>query len=134
MNSILIIEDDAFLRDLISKKISSSGFTPLEAVNGEAALKKVKEERPSLILLDLLIPPPDGFEVLFKLKQDPETHSIPVIILSNLGQKEDVERGMSLGASDYLVKAQFTPEEIMAKIKEVLEKNDTNVAIPEPKT
>lgn len=122
MQSILIVEDDPFLRDLISKKISSSGFEAVEAVDGKSALEKSKTSKPALILLDLLIPPPDGFEVLLKLKKDPGTSSIPVIVLSNLGQKEDVEKGMNLGAVDYMIKAQFTPEEIVEKINKILKK------------
>jgi len=131
MNTILIIEDDAFLRELISKKLSSAGFTPLDAIDGETGLEKAREEKPSLILLDLLLPVQDGFEVLSKLKQNPKTSSVPVIILSNLGQKEDVDKGLSLGASDYLIKAQFTPEEIIAKVKEALEKNSNLPPAPE---
>jgi DNA-binding response OmpR family regulator len=120
--NILIIEDDAFLRDLINKKLSSAEFTTTEAIDGETGIKKAKEEKPDLILLDLLLPGPDGFEVLSKLKTDSSTSSIPVIILSNLGQKEEVEKGMELGAIDYLIKAQFTPEEIVIKVREAFEK------------
>lgn len=123
MQTILIIEDDEFLRELISKKLSSVGFGILEAVNGEDGLAKAVEKEPSLILLDLLLPVQDGFEILSKLKQNPKTSSIPIIVLSNLGQKEDVDKGMELGADDYLIKAQFTPEEIVTKVKEALEKN-----------
>ena len=123
MQKVLIIEDDGFLRELISKKLSSSGFDITEAINGEDGLKKAEEEKPALILLDLLLPVQDGFEVLAKLKGDPKTSSIPVIILSNLGQKEDVDKGMEMGATDYLIKAQFTPEEVIAKVKETLAKN-----------
>ncbi len=126
MESILIIEDDAFLRDLVCKKLSTEGFKTLEAVDGQSGIKLAKEEKPSLILLDLLLPVPDGFEILSQLKSAPETSSIPVIILSNLGQKEDVDKGMELGAVDYLIKAQFTPEEIIVKVKEALgKKNNT---------
>jgi len=120
--NILIIEDDSFLRDLLKKKLKSFGFGVLEAVDGDKGLKKVKEEKPDLILLDLLLPTTDGFEVLSKIKQDPTTSSIPVIILSNLGQKEDVDKGLSLGAMDYLIKAQSTPDDIVAKIITVLKK------------
>jgi DNA-binding response OmpR family regulator len=122
MKKILIVEDDAFLRDLINKKLSSAGFAVSEAVNGEAGLTSAKEAKPDLILLDLLLPTIDGFEVLSKLKANPETSPIPVIILSNLGQKEDLDKGMGLGAIDFMIKAQFTPEEIIAKVKEVFEK------------
>jgi len=132
MKTILFIEDDAFLRSLIGKKLSAAGFRPTEAVDGQTGFKKAKEEKPDLILLDLLLPAPDGFEILSKLKNDTTTSSIPVIILSNLGQKEDVDRGLSLGADDYLIKAQFTPEEIIVKIKETLKKNNSDF-IPAPK-
>lgn len=123
--NILIIEDDAFLRDLIQKKLSSAEFITSEAIDGESGIKKIKEENPDLILLDLLLPNIDGFEVLEKIKKDPAISNIPVIILSNLGQKEDIEKGMALGAVDYLIKAQFTPDEIIIKVREVFEKANT---------
>src|SRR3989344_1760936 len=113
---ILIIEDDKFLRELISKKLVNEGFAIALAVDGEEALKKVKEEKPDLILLDLILPGVDGFEVLAKIKSDPSVLSIPVIILSNLGQEEEIEKGLKLGAVSYLVKAYFTPAEIIEKI------------------
>lgn len=120
MKKILIIEDDKFLRELISRKLSSENFEVIEAVDGESGLKKAKEEAPELILLDLILPGIDGFEVLAKIKEDAAVASIPVIILSNLGQRDDVERGLKLGAVDYLVKAHFTPNEIIKKVQEVL--------------
>lgn len=117
---ILIIEDDKFLRDLIAKKLIKEDFEISEAIDGEEGARKVKEEKPDLILLDLILPGIDGFEVLSKIKEDPGLASIPVIILSNLGQKDDVERGLKLGAVDYLIKAHFTPGEIIEKIKKAL--------------
>ncbi len=117
---ILIIEDDKFLRELISRKISDEGFDVAEAVDGEEGVKKVKTEKPDLILLDLILPGIDGFEVLSRAKEDLNSASIPVIILSNLGQKEEVEKGLKLGAVDYLIKAHFTPGEIVEKIKAIL--------------
>jgi len=75
-----------------------------------------------LVLLDLILPGIDGFEVLTRMKQDPALSPVPVIILSNLGQKDDVERGMKLGAADYMVKAHFTPNEIIEKVKQILTK------------
>jgi len=84
--------------------------------------KSGKSKKPDLVLLDLILPGIDGFEVLAKVKEDPATTSVPVIILSNLGQREDVERGMKLGAIDYLIKAHFTPNEIIDKIKVNLKK------------
>src|SRR4030042_1829440 len=117
---ILIIEDDKFLRDLIAQKLLKEDFDISQAVDGEEGIKKIKEEKPDLILLDLILPGIDGFEVLTQMKSDQNLPPIPVIILSNLGQKEDIEKGMKLGATDYLIKAHFTPGEIIDKIKGIL--------------
>jgi DNA-binding response OmpR family regulator len=118
--SILVVEDDRFLRELMSQKLIREGFKTILAVDGEEGLKKIKEEKPGLVLLDLILPGIDGFEVLTKVKADPEISQTPIIILSNLGQREDVERGMKLGATDYLIKAHFTPGEIIEKIKNII--------------
>ena len=120
MEKILIIEDDKFLRELIVQKLIKEGYNISEAIDGEEGIKKIKEEKPDLVLLDLILPGIDGFEVLTQMKEDQNITKIPVIILSNLGQKEDVERGLELGAIDYLIKAHFTPGEIIEKIKSVL--------------
>jgi len=117
---ILIIEDDKFLRELISQKLLKEGYDIAEAVDGEKGVKSVKDEKPDLILLDLILPGMDGFEVLVKIKEDSEIAQIPVIILSNLGQKDDIEKGLKMGAVDYLIKAHFTPGEIISKIKAIL--------------
>jgi len=118
--TILIIEDDKFLRDLIAQKLIREGYEVSEAIDGETGIKKVKEEKPALVLLDLILPGIDGFEVLSRMKEDPALTQIPVVILSNLGQREDVERGIKMGAVDYLIKAHFTPREIIDKIKAAL--------------
>ena len=120
MSKILIVEDDKFLRELIVMKINKEGYDVFEAVDGEEGIKKIIEEKPDLILLDLILPGIDGFEVLSQIKSNPTVSSIPVIILSNLGQKEDIERGIELGATDYMIKAHFTPGEIVEKIKTIL--------------
>ena len=120
MQKILVIEDDKFLRELIVRKLAQENFETFEAIDGEEGFKKAKEEKPDLILLDLILPGIDGFEVLSKLKEDPSLSPIPVVILSNLGQKDDVERGFKLGAVDYLIKAHFTPGEIIEKVKGAL--------------
>lgn len=117
---VLIIEDDKFLRELISQKLMKENYETSEAIDGEEGIKKIKEEKPHLVLLDLILPGIDGFEVLSRMRDDPVVSSIPVIILSNLGQKEDVEKGLKLGAADYLIKAHFTPGEIIEKIKNIL--------------
>lgn len=118
--TILVVEDDKFLRELMSQKLIKEGFKISQAIDGEEGLKKIKEEKPSLVLLDLILPGIDGFGVLAQMKEDPQASKIPVIILSNLGQREDVERGLKLGATDYLIKAHFTPGEIIEKIKNII--------------
>jgi|SRR3989344_6672071 len=120
MPKILIIEDDKFLRELIAQKLVKSGYDVLSSIDGEDGLKKIKEDRPDLVLLDLILPNIDGFEVLSQIKGDPKINAVPVIIFSNLGQKEDTEKGLKLGAADYLIKAHLTPGEIVEKIKNVL--------------
>jgi len=117
---ILVIEDDKFLRELIAQKLIKENFEVSEAVDGEEGIKKIDEEKPDLILLDLILPGIDGFEVLARMRKESTLSSIPVIILSNLGQKDDVEKGLKMGAVDYLIKAHFTPGEIIDKIKAVL--------------
>ncbi len=119
--TILVIEDDKFLRELMSQKLVGDGYKVSAAVDGEEGIKKIKEEKPFLVLLDLILPGIDGFEVLSRAKIDPETAKIPIIMLSNLGQREDIERGLKLGATDYLIKAHFTPGEIIEKIKKILQ-------------
>ena len=119
---ILIVEDDLFLSDLCSKKLKKVGFEVSAVFDGQDGLKIIKEEKPALVLLDIVLPGLSGFEVLKQIKTNPESASIPVIILSNLGQKEDIQRGITLGAEDYIVKANYTPSEIIEKIKKVMEK------------
>jgi len=120
--SVLIVEDDKFLRELLVRKLENTGFDVSFAVNGEEALKKIKEQMPQLILLDLVLPGIDGFEVLKQVKANERMDGIAIIILSNLGQQGEVERGIRLGADDYLIKAHFTPDEIIQKAKMILEK------------
>jgi len=120
--NILIIEDDEFFRELIREKLLASGFNVLEAMDGEVGVEKIKEEKPDLVLLDMLLPNMDGFELLLKVKSDTKLSSIPIVILSNLGQQEDIERALKLGAVDYLVKSQFDIDQIIDKINIILEK------------
>jgi len=119
-NKILVIEDDKFLRELISQKLVKEGYDIAEATDGEKGIEAVKKEQPSLVLLDLILPGIDGFEVLARIKSDPEASEVPVIILSNLGQKDDIEKALKMGAIDYLIKAHFTPAEIIEKIRGVM--------------
>jgi len=92
MPKILVIEDDKFLRELLERKLQEEGFTVSSANNGEEGLEKIKEEKPELVLLDLILPGIDGFEILKKIRENPELSHIPIIVLSNLGQQEDIKR------------------------------------------
>lgn len=121
---ILLVEDDAFLRDIIFKKLTKEGFDVVEAEDGEKALIKADEGGFDIILLDIILPTINGFEVLEKIKSSSkkEVSKTPVIMLSNLGQEDDIQKALSLGADNYLVKAHFTTEEIVKKIKQELSK------------
>jgi len=120
MAKILVIEDDKFLRELISQKLVKEGYDISEAMDGEEGIEAAKKEQPDLILLDLILPGIDGFEVLARIKSEPEASKVPVIILSNLGQKDDIEKALKMGAVDYLIKAHFTPAEIIEKIRGIM--------------
>ena len=117
---VLIVEDDVFLSGIYQKKFEMEGFKVTMAGDGEIGWQTAKKKKPDIILLDILLPKLDGFAVLEKLKKDGETKNIPVILLTNLGQKDDVEKGIKLGAVDYLIKAHFKPSETVAKVKKAL--------------
>lgn len=123
---VLVVEDDKFLRELINRKLQSENFETVLAVDGEVALVLIEKEMPDIVLLDLILPGINGFEVLAKIKESEKTKNIPVVILSNLGQKDDIDKGMNLGATDYLVKAHFTPSEIIEKTNQILAKASGN--------
>lgn len=120
---VLLVEDDRFLGDLLAKHFTQEGFLFDLAVDGESALKKAEEMKPDLVLLDLLLPGIDGYEVLKQLKANSVLAHTPVIILSNLGQKDEIEKAMALGAVDFLVKVKFDLAEIVSKVKNTLSKN-----------
>jgi len=117
---ILIVEDDKFLRGLLVRKLELENFKIAIASNGKEMFEKVREEKPRLILLDLILPDIDGFQILEILKKDEKTKDIPVLILSNLGQKDDIEKCLGMGAIDYLIKAHFTPKDIIQKVKALI--------------
>jgi len=120
---ILLVEDDAFLVDIYTTKLNEEGFAVEVAKTGEEALKKLEKIKPDLILLDIVLPGIDGWEILKKVKADPKLKNIQVVILSNLGRKEEVEKGINLGSVKYLVKANYTPTEVVEEIK-LLFKNE----------
>ena len=117
---ILFIDDDNFLRKVYNAELSDQGHEVILAADGEEGVKKAKEEDPDLILLDMIMPKKNGFEVLTDLQSDPKTKNIPVIILSNLGQDDDIKKGKDLGAVDYLVKDNITLANILEKINHYL--------------
>lgn len=122
MKTILFIEDESALQKTFGDLLDQEGYEMISALDGEIGLRLAKKEDPDLILLDLILPKVHGFEVLKKLKQDPKTENIPIIILTNLEGVEDVERALELGATTYLVKADYELEEVLTKIKKALEK------------
>lgn len=117
---ILVIEDDKFLRELLVRKLANEGFDVKNAIDAVAAFAILAERKPNIILCDLILPGVDGFEILDRIKADPKIADVPVVILSNLGQKEDLEKAMKLGAKDFMVKANFTLDEIVTKVRGIV--------------
>ncbi len=120
MKRILLVEDDPFLGDIYITKLEKAGFFVEIAKDVREGLKKLKEKSFHLILLDIVLPEIQGWELLKKIKKDKKFEKIPVVILSNLGQKEEIEKGLKLGAKKYLIKAHYTPSQILEEIKKVL--------------
>lgn len=120
--SILLIEDDEFLAELYATKLTLEGFDVILAIDGEKGLKMIKTKKPDLILLDIILPKMDGFEVLKAMKADKSLKKTPIILLTNLSQKDEVKKGLALGANDYLIKAHFMPSEVVKKIKQTINK------------
>ncbi len=123
MKKILLVEDDLFLIDIYNVKLKESGFLVDVAEDGESGLKKALENNYDLIILDIVLPCIDGRDVLRKIKAEENLKNVPVIILSNLGQKNEIEEGMKLGASKYLIKAHYTPSEMVEEITNILKEN-----------
>lgn len=119
--SIVLVEDDTFISGMYQTKLASLGFSVEVKEDGEAAWERLSQDPlPDLVLLDIVLPKKDGFEILEGLRKEDRTKNLPIILLTNLGQKPDVERGIKLGADDYIIKAHFTPSEVVEKIKKVL--------------
>ena len=117
---ILLVDDDLTLLEMYEDRLKAEGFTIIQATNGEEALKKVREVKPSLIILDIMMPKVNGFDVLKNIRADQEFKNTPVIILTALIQDVDRIQGKKLGATDYIVKSETMPGEIIDKIKKVL--------------
>jgi DNA-binding response OmpR family regulator len=117
---VLIVEDDPILQRTVFDFLALEGFEMVAASNGEEGIEMAKSENPDLILLDIILPKKDGFEVIETLKADEKTKNIPIILLTNLGSLNDVEKALKMGANNYLVKADYKMEEVAKKVKEVL--------------
>jgi len=128
MKNILLIEDDPFLLDIYTTKLKEAGFSVEVATDGEQGLKKLvasvqKGKNFDLLVLDIVLPKIDGWEVLNKIKNAPQQYGgeLKTVVLSNLGQREEVRKAFNMGATKYLIKAHYTPAEVVEEIKKVLE-------------
>lgn len=120
---VMLIEDDTYISDMYKLKLESEGFKVTVAHDGATGLQTLFAEAPTfdLVLLDVVMPSMDGFEVLQKIRKHREAKRVPVIMFTNLGQKDSVEKGLALGAADYIIKAHFTPCEVVEKIRNFLQ-------------
>lgn len=119
---VLVVEDDSLLQDMLAQQLVKDSWSVNYAKDGEKALELARSEKPDVILLDLMLPGVSGYDILAQLKKDPELQHIPVIILSNLGQQEDMDKGLQLGAADFMIKSNFTLDEVSAKMTSLLQK------------
>jgi len=120
MKTVLFIDDEADLQRTLGEFLKQEGYNVLSALDGENGLGLAKKQNPDLILLDLIMPKMNGFETLAALKSDPGTKSIPVIILTNLEDINDIDRAIEAGADSYLLKSHYSPDEVIEKINQVL--------------
>ncbi len=118
--TVFLIEDDQFLREMLSQKLVDHKINVQAAVDGKQAMEMMATVKPNLILSDLLLPDYDGFEILASIQKNPDFKGIPVLVLSNLDKIEDIKRAKDLGANDFMVKSNFTSNEIVSKVKEYL--------------
>ncbi|MCW1929692.1 MAG: response regulator [Candidatus Kerfeldbacteria bacterium] len=117
---ILLVEDDEMLHTMYTQKFTKEGYDVQSGYNGAEGVALAESEKPDVILLDIIMPKMDGFAALKKIKKNPATAQIPVILLTNLGQEEDIRKGKELGASDYFIKANHTPQEVVDKVKSII--------------
>ena len=120
MKKILLIEDDPLLIDIYTTKLQQSGFEVQTVEEGEKAVTAIQQERPDIVLLDVVLPHVDGWEILQQVQASEELKRIPIVILSNLGQKEEIEKGLRLGAVRYLIKAHYTPSQVVEEVVKLI--------------
>jgi two-component system alkaline phosphatase synthesis response regulator PhoP len=116
MKKILIVEDEEIILDLLERKLTKEGYEISVARDGEEGLKAMREQKPDLILLDIVMPKLGGFEVMEEMQKEPDLKEIPVIIISNSGQPVELDRAKELGAKDWLIKTEFDPQEVLDKV------------------
>lgn len=126
---ILVVEDDAVLRDVLTEKLNQKGYDSYSVEDGELAMQEIRRQKPELILLDILMPRKGGMEVMEELNKDENLNDIPIIVISNSGQPVEVERARELGAKDFLIKAVFDPNEVLEKVQKVLNEITDSTAV-----
>ena len=117
---ILIVEDESFIAEMYKIKFESYGYEVATACDGEEGIQVANKFMPDLVLLDLMMPHKDGYQTLKELREDERTRSLKVFILSNLGQKEEIDRGVKMGADGFFVKAHLTPTQLLGKVNEII--------------
>ena len=120
LKKVLIVEDDVLLLEILARNFSKSGFDVNIAINGEECMKVLGSIKPDIVLLDIVMPVMDGFEVMQQIRSSTELSAVPVIVLSNLGREEDIQRAKDLGAKGFMIKSNFTVDEIVAKVSDIL--------------
>ncbi len=121
---ILIVEDEKLHLEMYQERFEKAGYQVLTAINGQLGLELAKKEKPDLVVLDILMPKMDGYEVIKRMKEDARIRKIPILVLSNLGQDDEIKRGLELGADDYVIKTDITPTGLLNKVKKILNQNN----------
>lgn len=119
-NIIVLVEDDEFLRRMYTRKLESAGYTVATAADGEKALALIASVHPAVVLLDIVMPKKDGFEVLASVRADPKTKNLPVILLTNVSEPETITRARRSRATEYLIKSHFLPSEVVAVVQKYI--------------
>lgn len=117
---ILVVEDDRSLQSVIVEMLSQEGYETISAFDGEEGLAKLSQEKPDLVLLDIILPKKDGFEFLSQMKNNPETKEVPVLILTNLEEVDKVQKAVDLGATTFMIKSDYSIREVLEKVREAL--------------
>ena len=118
----MLAEEDTFLGEIYKKKMETAGYKVTLVKNGEACVKEAQKKIPRIVILDVLLPKLDGFTAIDMLKKNSKTKHIPILVLTHLGQKEDIVRALHLGAHDYILKSHIRPEDLLRKIEDILKK------------